>query len=278
MGVPQFRFSRYLYMASATLGALIALYWSSVYSYLLFHSLAELFGVVVACGVFIVAWNSRAITESGYLVFIGIGYLFVAGLDMVHLLAYKGMGVFPEYDANLPTQLWIAARYLESVSLLLAPLLLGRRIKPRWLFTAYGLTVILLLAAIFSRQLFPVCYIEGKGLTPFKIYSEYLICLILAGSIVALTRTRNNFDAGVYRLLVGAVVMAILSELAFTSYVSVYGFFNFLGHILKIASFACVYKAFIETGLVRPYDLLFRNLKNKEEALQRANDEMEMRV
>jgi hypothetical protein len=103
---------------------LLGLYLTSLYNYLLFHSLAEVFAIVVACGVFMVAWNSRRFLDNNYLLFIGIAYLFVAGLDLLHTLAYKGMGVFPDYDANLPTQLWIASRYIQSFSLLIAPLFL----------------------------------------------------------------------------------------------------------------------------------------------------------
>ncbi len=41
-----------------------------------------------------------------------------------------------------------------------------------------------------------------------------------------------------------------------------------VGHLFKVVSFYLIYKALIETGLVRPYDLLFRNLKKSEEALR----------
>ena len=42
-------------MAAVFLG----LYLLSLYSYLLFHSLAEIFSIVVGCGLFLVAWNVR---------------------------------------------------------------------------------------------------------------------------------------------------------------------------------------------------------------------------
>ena len=80
---------------------LFGLYLTSLYSYLLFHSLVELFSIIVACCIFIVAWNSRRFLDNNYLLFIGITYLFIGGLDLVHTLAYKGMGVFQEYDSNL---------------------------------------------------------------------------------------------------------------------------------------------------------------------------------
>src|SRR3954471_12412065 len=67
-------------------------------NYLLFHSLAELFSIIIACGIFILAWNTRAFIRNNYLLFIGIAYLFVAFFDTLHTLAYHGMGVFRGYD------------------------------------------------------------------------------------------------------------------------------------------------------------------------------------
>ena len=116
---------------------LFGLYLSTFYNYLLFHTLAELFSIVVASGIFIVAWNSRRILDNNYLLFVGIAYLFIGGLDLVHTLAYKGMNIFQGYGTNLPTQLWIAARYMESLSLLIAPVFLSRRLRADLVFMAY---------------------------------------------------------------------------------------------------------------------------------------------
>lgn len=76
-------------------GALLlaGLWATSKSSYLLFHSIAEIFSIVVACCIFMLAWNSRRFAENTYLLFVGIAYLFVAGLDLLHALAFKGMGV-----------------------------------------------------------------------------------------------------------------------------------------------------------------------------------------
>ncbi|MBI9045970.1 MAG: hypothetical protein JEZ06_15870 [Anaerolineaceae bacterium] len=84
------------------------LYMISLSNYLLFHSLVEMFNIIVAAGIFIIFWNSRHYLDNNYYLFIGIAYLFVAGMDFIHTLAYAGMNVFQGYDTNLPTQLWIA--------------------------------------------------------------------------------------------------------------------------------------------------------------------------
>ena len=181
---------------------LAGLYLTSLYSYLLFHSLSEIFSIVVAWGIFAIAWNSRKFLDNNYLLFIGIGYLFVGGVDLLHTLAYKGMGVFQGDTANLATQLWIAARYIESFSLLVAPLFLGRNLRSSSVFMGYSLVVVILLTSIFYWRIFPNCFVEGVGLTPFKKRSEYVICLILIISVVLLIRKQKEFDKVVLRLLV----------------------------------------------------------------------------
>jgi PAS domain S-box-containing protein len=244
---------------------LFGLYISSRYNYLLFHSLAEIFSIVIACGIFMTAWNARRYINNGYLLFIGIAYLFIGWLDLLHTLAYEGMPIFPGYGANLPTQLWIGARYLESLSLLFAPLLIRRQVKAGLIFLGYFGACLIFLLSIFVWNIFPACYIEGSGLTPFKKISEYVICLILLASVELLLRHRGEFEPGVLHLLIWSIFLTIGSELAFTFYVQVYGLSNLIGHYLKILSFYLIYKALIETGLARPYELLFREVKNSEE-------------
>jgi len=259
------RQSRWYVTAVGGALVLVGLYLSSLYSYLLFHSFAEIFSVIVAAAIFIIAWNSRRFLDNSYFLFLGVAFLFVGALDLVHTLAYKGMGIFPEYGTNLATQLWIGARYLQSLSLLVAPLLIGRRLRVNWLLAGYSLVTALLLVSIFYWQNFPVCFVEGVGLTTFKKVSEYIISFILVGSILTMFQKRRQFDVIVLRLLVAAILVTIASELAFTLYESPFGFPNLLGHFLKIVAFYLIYKAIIETGLVKPYDLLFRDLKLREE-------------
>lgn len=268
---------KYQSIAFAVL-VLLGLYVMNLHGYILFHSLAEIFAIVVACGIFMVAWNSFRFIDNNYLLFIGIAYLFVGGLDMVHTLAYPGMGVFRESDTNLAVQLWIAARGVESISLLVAHLFLGRKLKVKLVLGGYAVIFTLLLGSIFYWNVFPVCFVGGVGLTPFKKISEYVISMVLAASCAVFFKKRQLFDMGVLRLLVASIIVTIASELAFTFYTHAYGFFNLVGHFLKIISFYLIYKAIVETALARPYDLVFRDLKQSENSLRQARHELERRV
>ncbi len=245
---------------------LAGLYWVSRIDYLLFHSLTELFSVIVAAGIFMIAWNTRRYFDNRYFLFLGIAYLFIGTLDLVHTLAYQGMGVFAIRGSNIPTQIWIAARYLESLSFLVAPIYLVRKnIKPGVVFFAFGSIVTLILAAIFVWHNFPTAYVEGSGLTAFKVTSEYIISLFLLGSMYLLYKSRHNIDQSVYRLVQVSILLTIISEMAFTLYTDPFGLSNVAGHLLKVVSFYLIYRALVATGMLEPFRLLFRNLKASEE-------------
>ena len=254
--------------AAIFIAVLVGLYFTSRINYLLFHSLAEIFSIVVACSLFMIAWNSRQYIKNPYLLFIGIAYLFIGSIDLLHTLAYKGMPIFADYDfyAN---QLWIGARYMESITLLLAfaYLYAGRPIRPYGVFAAYTLATGLLIASVLYWKIFPECFVADAGLTPFKKISEYIICLILMVNIYLLTKSRNKFESKVFRLLLLSIICTIISELAFTFYVSNYGFSNLVGHYFKIFSFILVYLAIIKTGIEKPYELIFRDLDHTNKKL-----------
>ncbi|MFX1457013.1 MAG: MASE3 domain-containing protein [Promethearchaeota archaeon] len=241
--------------------ALFFVYLTSFYRYLLFHSIAELFSIVIAGGIFLVGWNSRRYTTNSFFLNLGISSLFIAGIDLIHTLSYTGMQIFLEFDSNLPTSLWIAARYLQAFAFLLSSFLIRRSIKPRYLLSLYFTITILLFVLIFN-QLFPVCYIENYGLTPFKIISEYLINVILIISLVVIIRNRIQFDRKVLILIISSVVSTMIAELNFTFYIGVYDFSNLLGHLFKIIAFYLLYKAIIQIGIENPFELLFRRISN----------------
>jgi len=241
------------------------LYYLSRANYLLFHGLAEIFGVVIAGAIAMIAWNTRHLVQRHFLLFIGLGYPFIALLGLLHTFAYKGLSVFPAAGANLPTQLWIAARYLESCTFLAAGHFLVHRLRPGLAVAGFTLVTALLLAAIFVWPVFPDCFIDNVGLTPFKKVSEYLISAIWLLVMAILLIHRNKFDGPVLRQLLLAVGCNIAAELSFTLYADVYGLANFAGHFLRLLGVYFFYWAIIRKSLVEPYSSLFRELNLSEQ-------------
>jgi PAS domain S-box-containing protein len=184
----------------------------------------------------------------------------------MHLLGNKNMGIFPGYG-NLGPAFYIASRYVLSVSLLIAPFFINRKLNATLMFAVYSLVTSLILLSIFYWQIFPVTIVEGVGLTPFKVVSDYIICLILLGAVSLMLINRRSFNSRVLRLIVSSIILSIATGLTFTLYVDPFGITNLVGHLFQIASFYLLYLAFIQTGLTNPQEILFRKLKQHEENL-----------
>ncbi len=254
--------------------AMLGLYFVSQRDYLLFHSIAEQVGIVVAVGVLLAARYSFVKEESGYPEFLGIALCSVAIILFVHVLAYKGMGVFPGDGANLPTQLWIISRYILAASLLAAPFFTRRRSPTVAVATAYVVITTIALASVFWWRVFPDAYVDGIGLTGFKIVSEYVCVAILCLAALHTYRERAAIDLRALRLLLAAIGMFATSSLAFTLYTDVYGVSNAVGHYFQIAAFAAVFLAVVQVGITWPVASLYRELQEQEDGLRRTNRDL----
>jgi signal transduction histidine kinase len=179
------------------------------------------------------------------------------------MLSYKGMGIFSGFDANLPTQLWIAAGYFASISFFIATLFISRPFRAVTGMFIYFTVTLLIFVAIFWG-FFPDCFIEGSGLTVFKRVSEILICLIFIISMIRIHPKQTDFSISVHKLLISGLIFNIAARISFISYISVYGFSNFIGHLFQLISFYYIYQAFIETGISSPFELISRQLRNEE--------------
>jgi PAS domain S-box-containing protein len=140
------------------------------------------------------------------------------------------------------------------------------------IFTGYTIVTACLIASIFFWNIFPVCYDETSGLTPFKKISEYIISGLLLVSAFLLFKEKDLFEPKIKIFLLISILLTVVSEIFFTLYRSVYGIHNLLGHYFKIISFYFVYYATIHTGLGKPFDLLLRSLKKNEEDLRRQKE------
>ncbi len=258
------------------LTALIGLYFTTRVDYLLFHSLAEIFSIVVAFSIFVITWNSKKYISNPYLLFLGIASLFIASLDLLHIFSYKGMPIFKDYS-YYANQLWIGARYMESMTLLVGFIFLHRDRVPRAsaVFAIYAILTGLLISSIFYWKIFPVCFVDGIGLTPFKIASEYIICVFLFAALLLLKKNRQRFEKKIFYFLMLSIFCTIISELCFTSYTNNYGFANLLGHYFKIFSFLLIYEAIIKTGIEKPFNLIFLDLDKANKNLRK---EIEIRL
>jgi diguanylate cyclase (GGDEF)-like protein/PAS domain S-box-containing protein len=223
------------------------------------HTLLETFAVAVAALIFGLGWHAYTEDKPGNVLLLACAFLAVALIDVAHFLSYPGMPDFvTASSAQKSIAFWLCARLVAALALLAVALLPWRPYHFRgakyWLLGA-SLTVAGLVywIVLYHQESLPLAFIAGKGLTPFKIRSEYFLIAIHGATALLFAlrlRTRQPFDAGT---LLAAVCVMILSELCFTLYSDVTDAFSLLGHVYKVIAYGLLYKAVFSDSVREPY-------------------------
>ena len=141
------------------------------YGVLLFHTLAELFSLVIGVLMAVIVWNTRQFTRNDFLLYLGTGYFWVAILDTWHTFTVNGMPFFDIKDSEITLHFWIYARLIEALILLTAVCFLKRKLKIGLMI--YGGAAVVLLVIWSSINLTQPVMLSAEGLTAFKVNAEY---------------------------------------------------------------------------------------------------------
>jgi diguanylate cyclase (GGDEF)-like protein/PAS domain S-box-containing protein len=244
-----------------------ALYFFSRANYLFFHLTVESITLVIGILILTISIISRNFSQSSLILTLGPGILVASIITFAHIATFKGMNIIPGYDANLPTQLWIVSNYILSVSIFLSILAGNKKISFTWnliIFSGIGILGSILCFA----ELFPMCFVEGEGLTIFKKVSEYIIVLIYAACLIAIYNKKNVLDKQTYITMRIFLGLLIFGELMFTLYIDVYGIQNFLGHYFRLLAFLIIYTFIVKESIQRPFNSIFSELRDLSRQLE----------
>ena len=222
-----------------------------------------------------ISWHTRHYNKNPYFIVLGIGFLFVALLNLIHLFNYEELVFKGRFVAQ-----WIGMQYFMAFVLLVS-LYFSKieNLKYGYLFLFYGVIVCVLLLSIYYWDIFPVCYDYTQGkLTDFKVISEYVICALLLGVVAQLVFQRNETDKNIFYNFFFGTVFLVLSGLSFTLYSETTEIFNAVGHILRMGTFFLFYRSFINTALQKPYAIIFKELHEKQGLLEEANRNLEKNI
>lgn len=242
--------------------------------YLPLHTLLEFLAILAAFLVFATVWHTPAKEVSASLLMIAVA-LFAAGwLDFSHALSFKGMpDLISPASIEKSIAFWLGARLIVAITLLgvsFYPLLKAPSSKQRLgILAAYTvLNMVVIWAVIFHEADLPETFIEGSGLTAFKIGGEWLISSLLVFAAVRYYREARRSDDPFLPLIFGAAAIAAMSELFLTQYEDYSDVMNLLGHLYKCVSYGLIYQAMFVVSVNRPY----QKLSAQTQVLQRANE------
>ncbi len=239
------------------------------------HTVSEVFSITVAILVFAVAWHSHH-PQSRSNPLLGCAFLAIGLLDLAHLLSYKGMPDFiTPASAEKAIGFWLIARLLTALTLVAVALRWSSHLssRPRLDMLAGSL---LLVAAVCYWQLYhphlmPRTFIEGQGLTFFKLAAEWLLIGMLCTAALLFWLKRSQPLPYDVHSMLAAVLISILSELCFTFYNNVNSFYSLLGHIYKIIAFGFIYRVVFIASIRAPYERLSEEIRERLAAEEKAD-------
>lgn len=228
-------------------------------SYLVFHNIAEFFSVIVSLSIFGLGWFTYEQSKNRHALFLSCVFLAIGSIDFMHTLGYSGMPDFiTPNSVSKSTQFWIEVRLFSAVSFLYSAFIYPDTQK-RWLSkqillsSALAITAFTFVSVTYYPSYLPATFIEGSGLTAFKIYSEYLTIGLFALAFAGYWRHFSKTGDRLLLYYLSAFVISIFSELAFTLYKSAFDTYNMLGHIYKIIAFYLIYRGIFISSVKHPY-------------------------
>lgn len=252
----------------------VALFLINSNKYLLFHTFIELFSVIVCCCVFAISTFTYAKGKNAFSL-LGLGYLVVGIIDLLHAMSYQGMNVI-DSGGSYVMQLWICARFIEAVTILLFLVQLKRNITSFFVaLVVYSLALFGVVLSVFIFRNFPACVVAGQR-TPFKLVSETIICLILAMAFAVLWVKRPITNRSINGHFSSSLVLIFLSELCLIVYRDQLGILNVASHILKAMAYYFVYRSILLINVQEPLTIIFGELHKKERRISRLLRELEI--
>ncbi len=254
-------------------------------NYLVFHNVVEFFSVMVSLSIFGIGWYSYDQSKNLNALFLSVAFLVVGLIDIMHTLSFPGMpAFFTPNSTNKAILFWLSARMISAGTFLISAYIYSQT-SYRWiskrnlLIFATILTGLVFFNAIYNEQNLPAMFIEGKGLTPLKIFLEYFTIGLFALALAAYWHRFSKTGDRVLIVYMVALILCIFSELSFTLYKSAFDTFNMLGHIYKMIAFFLIYRGVFAISVRYPYMKLVEISNELQEEIsyrRHAEDELRM--
>lgn len=222
------------------------------------HLMIELFAVIISVMVASVSYHCLDRDGGGPTSLFVLGFTVVAGCDLMHTVSYAGMPAFITPNVlGKSTFFWLAGRTCEALTIALAAVRLSPAMS-RNAALGSGLAVVglVLWAGVVHPDAFPVLFVAGKGVTPFKSWYEYALSAINLAAAVLLWRRAVQAESARLYLISGSSLSMAMGELVFEHYVSSSDFANIGGHVFKLASYGLMYQAALIFAIREPHELL----------------------
>jgi PAS domain S-box-containing protein len=241
---------------------------------LTFHTISELFTIIVAFSAFIIVLNTYNISQNSYLTFLGIGFGFVSMFEIIHVLIGAGTDIFMSNNDNINSLMAIVPRLLQSVIILVSFLFINKKIKIALSVAIYCLITIVLIAGIIFFGNGIASYVDDIGFIMLYQALEITAAVLFSVALVTLIFNRRKLKFRIYKYMLFSLLASVIADVLLVMDANMNSMINVSSHILKFIAFFCIYKAVIQNTLRNPVDSMFFELNMVKNELAEKNYEV----
>ena len=239
---------------------------TSVINFDFFHMVTDLSVIFLGMIIFIIAFYSSEYTKGSNLLFVGVAYLFISLIDLMHMVNSGDFNSL-EIDLNISAQLWIAARFVEGSILYLAYSMYKKAslVNFKLMLASFGITTLIIFAVVSLSDYLPLLYNVETGFTLYKQVLDGLVIGLFILAFIAINKNESRrFNK---KVLLAAIAFKVLGEFVFIFESTDNHIFVTIRYISKYISYVLLFLVFARDLLQRPYENIFRAFKEKEDEL-----------
>jgi signal transduction histidine kinase len=245
--------------------------------FLVNHMVIESAVVAVAFCASLMSWYDYKYKHELKMLILSLTFCLVAPFEFAHTLSYMGMPDFiTPNSVDKASTLFIITKLFLAAGLLIA-VMFGDRIivihKSALIPVFSALTSIVMIYLVITNLSFlPDMYDLAAGSqTKLKIFLGYLVMTMEAFAAFWIFKKKQIVSKDFY--LGMALIIIVMSDLAFTYYHYPYDTYNLLGHIFQILSFVFIFKAIIDDAVGMLYETN-KTLEMQQEMLAEKNQQL----
>jgi PAS domain S-box-containing protein len=234
---------------------------------LLFHFLIETIAIVLCACLFTIVWILRERIDNGFYNVLGIGMLFSAFFDLMHILTFEGMPIFPNLGLNESFYFFLAGRLLQGLTFLVAPICVGKTTRNNLALLLYSLISLAMTLVIIQNDLPPLFSPSGSH-TLMRSAIDSIIIVLFCVALYFIYRRREDFERRTYLFILGAIFLTMLSEITISLNTNEAHLISVVGLNVRLIAYYMIFQTIFVTGITKPQEVFYHSLATSREQLQ----------
>lgn len=226
----------------------------------LFHFLTEIIIIFIGVTIYIMAVNTNITNQKNMLLSMGIAYLYIGLLDLMHVLTYSDLNIVNTLPYTSES-FWTFGRLLEASSILIIFYLSERKFLIKNSYTHIGYFIIVLsMFGIIQIGMFETnTLISINNILGYFTGVLYLLALYFS--------YKSNLNNTHKKIILISIMIKLVLAILIVVFTKENAFITVAASLMSLVSYLGFYVVFINYTLKDPYGNVYQYFKKREEDL-----------